>query len=126
MSNALDLEDSALLAKLKGQINQLEDRVGELEENVEISEDVYSVIEQNAEISDVQVVGDEIYFDLSDGRTITIPLEWSWKLEQADAKERHNYELSDDQNSVEWPDVDEHISVHGILLGSPAPRPENE
>lgn len=127
MSNQpLDLQDSALLAKLKGQINQLEQRVEELEEEEKISDDVYSVLEQNAEITNVAVFEESIEFDLSDGRCITIPMRWSWKLQRATNSERQNYILSEDQNHVEWPEINEQISVHGILIGSPAPRPDND
>jgi hypothetical protein len=57
---------------------------------------------------------------------VTVPLDWSWKLQKADPEERYNYILSDDKNYVEWPKINEKISVHGILIGSPAPRPDNE
>lgn len=128
MSNQpLDLEDSALLAKLKGQINQLENRVEELEEEnakTKISDDVYSVLEQSAEIVNVSVFDQAIEFDLSDGRCISVPIDWSWKLQRASQSERQNYILSEDQSHVEWPKLNEQISVHGILVGDPAPRPE--
>lgn len=124
----LDLERSAFLVNLKQEIERLERRVEELEEEDEggptLSEDLHSFLEQNATITSVLVDEETIKFDLSDDRTVSIPLWWSWELERAESDERKNYEIEDEGNRVVWPDVGEEITVHGILTGEPAPRPD--
>ena len=72
-------------------------------------------------IRSVHVSDAEIAAELSDGRTITVPLAWSWRLSQATAEQRANYRLVGAGQGIHWPDVDEDISVHGMLFGMPAP-----
>lgn len=127
----LDLKRSAFLAKMKSEIERLEDRVAELEEEQDLdgstlSEDLHSFIEQNANIVGVEVFEEAIKFDLSDDRKIEIPIRWSWRLENAGEAERENYKIVDDGNRVIWPDVEEVITVHGVLTGDPAPRPDDD
>jgi len=128
----LDLERSAFLVQMKQEIERLEDRVEELEEEQEegdgptLAEDLHSVIEQNADIVNVNVADTAIEFGLSDDRTVQIPIRWSWRLQNASPDERQKYEIVDDGNRVIWPDVEEVITVHGILTGDPAPRPEEQ
>ena len=76
-------------------------------------------------IRTVRVSDEEIAAELSDGRTITVPLAWSWRLSQATAEQRANYRLIGAGQGIHWPDVDEDISVHGMLYGIPAPPATN-
>ena len=76
-------------------------------------------------IRTVRVSDEEIAAELSDGRTITVPLAWSWRLSQATAQQRANYRLIGAGQGIHWPDVDEDISVHGMLYGIPAPPATN-
>jgi hypothetical protein len=69
----------------------------------------------------VRVNNDEIAAELSDGRTITVPLAWSWRLSQATPEQRTNYRLIGAGQGIHWPELDEDISVHGMLYGMPAP-----
>jgi hypothetical protein len=71
----------------------------------------------------VRVTKDEIIADLADGRTISVPLAWSWRLCEATPAQRANFRLIGTGQGVHWPDVDEDISVEGLLHGSPTPRP---
>ncbi|MBX9894218.1 MAG: DUF2442 domain-containing protein [Nitrosomonas sp.] len=52
---------------------------------------------------------------LIDGRTIAIPLVWFPRLASANQKQLANYELLGDGEGIHWPDVDEDISVAGLL-----------
>jgi Protein of unknown function (DUF2442) len=52
---------------------------------------------------------------LEDGRTITVPIAWYPRLLKATAEQRLNYELS--PAGVHWEDIDEDISVEGMLIG---------
>ncbi len=72
-------------------------------------------------IRNVRVSDAEIAAELSDGRTITVPLAWSWRLSQATPEQRANYRLIGAGQGIHWPDIDEDISVHGMLYGLPAP-----
>ena len=75
-------------------------------------------------IQAIQVTEDSITADLIDGRTISVPLVWSWRLSEATPEQRANYELIGDGVGVHWPDVDEDISAQGLLTGGPARRPK--
>jgi hypothetical protein len=73
----------------------------------------------------VRVTEDEIIADLADGRVISVPLAWSWRLSEATRKQRANLRLIGSGQGVHWPDVDEDISVEGMLQGIPAHRPRS-
>jgi hypothetical protein len=74
-------------------------------------------------IRSVRVSDDEITAALTDGRTITVPLAWSWRLSEATPAQRANFRLIGAGEGVHWPDIDEDISVWGLLHGIPAHRP---
>lgn len=60
---------------------------------------------------------------LYDGRTISVPLAWSWRLSEATHEQREHYEIIGDGQGVHWPEIDEDISAEGMLYGSPTPKP---
>lgn len=70
---------------------------------------------------DVSDNGIAAHFD--DGRVVTVPLSWSWRLERATAAQRKNYQIIGAGEGAHWPDVDEDLSARGFLEGTPAPRP---
>ena len=74
-------------------------------------------------IQDVRVTADEIVAHLADGRVISVPLAWSWRLSEATPAQRANWRLIGSGQEVHWPDVDEDLSVEGMLKGVPAHRP---
>jgi len=76
-------------------------------------------------IKDIEVTEDTITANLIDGRTISVPLVWSWRLSEATPEQRANYEIIGDGEGVHWPDIDEDISAEGMLYGVPAPRPKH-
>lgn len=78
----------------------------------------------DARISRIEVTDDEIIAHLVDGRTISVPLAWSWRLSDATPAQRRNHEIIGSGQGVHWPDVDEDISARGMLDGTPAPRPK--
>ena len=75
-------------------------------------------------IKDIRVTEDLITAYLVDGRTISVPLAWSWRLSEATPGQRANYEFIGDGLGVHWPDIDEDISAEGMLTGAPARRPK--
>src|SRR5260370_625240 len=74
-------------------------------------------------IQRIRVTRDQIIADLVDGRVISVPLAWSWRLSEATPAQRANFRLIGTGQGVHWPDVDEDISVEGLLHGTPARRP---
>ena len=71
---------------------------------------------------DVRVSDDELEVWLTDGRRIAVPLVWYPRLLQATAAQRQNWELLGDGEGIHWPDVDEDLSVEGLLRGNPSPE----
>ena len=76
-----------------------------------------------ARVADVSVTDDTISAQLVDGRTIIVPLAWSWRLSEATPEQRTKYEIIADGSGIRWPELDEDISVQGMLHGIPARRP---
>ncbi|MDE0671560.1 MAG: DUF2442 domain-containing protein [Caldilineaceae bacterium] len=68
----------------------------------------------------VSLTEDTLTVDLSDGRTISVPLAWFPRLTYADTKEREHWELIGDGEGIHWPELDEDISVEGLLAGRPS------
>jgi len=64
----------------------------------------------------------EITAYLMDGRTVSVPLAWSWRLSEATDAQRNHWELIGDGIGIHWPEIDEDISIEGMLYGAPAPR----
>jgi uncharacterized protein DUF2442 len=74
-------------------------------------------------VQDVRVTEDEIIAHLADGRVISVPLAWSWRLSEATPAQRANWRLIGTGQGVHWPDLDEDLSAEGLLHGVPAYRP---
>ena len=74
-------------------------------------------------VQDIRVTNDEIIAHLADGRVISVPLAWSWRLSEATPAQRANWRLTGSGQGVHWPDIDEDLSAEGLLNGVPAYRP---
>ena len=61
---------------------------------------------------------DSLRVDLLDGRTISVPISWFPSLSQATKQQRENWEILGDGEGVHWPDLDEDLSVSGLLSGA--------
>jgi Protein of unknown function (DUF2442) len=72
-------------------------------------------------IMTVEVTDDLITAHLGDGRTISVPLAWSWRLSKATSEQRQHFEIIGTGQRVHWPDVDGDINAIGMLTGTPAP-----
>jgi hypothetical protein len=79
-----------------------------------------TVVSDIPRIMDMQVTDDVITAQLADGRTISVPLAWSWRLSEATPAQRSNFEIIGSGLGVHWPDIDEDISATGMLFGIPA------
>ena len=65
----------------------------------------------------VRVSDDALIVDLSDGRTVLAPLAWYPRLLRGTAAERNDHQLIGEGVGIHWPQLDEDISVEGILAG---------
>ena len=65
----------------------------------------------------VKVTEDALTIDLADGRTVSVPLSWYPRLAHGTSAERTNWRLIGRGEGVHWPDLDEDISVAGLLAG---------
>ena len=76
-------------------------------------------------IIELKVTPQRIIAQLADGRAVSVPLAWSWRLSEATAEQRNNFEILGNGQGVHWPDVDEDLSAAGMLCGTPAHRPKS-
>ena len=75
---------------------------------------------QIARVQNVAVTDDALTVDLRDGRTITAPLAWYPRLVHGTPEERNKWRSIGDGEGIHWPDLDEDLSVEGLLLGRPS------
>ena len=68
----------------------------------------------------VTVSEDTLSVDLSDGRTISVPIAWYPRLSHSTAKERISWRLIGRGHGIHWEDIDEDISIEGLLAGKPS------
>ncbi|HEX8624752.1 MAG TPA: DUF2442 domain-containing protein [Allosphingosinicella sp.] len=73
-------------------------------------------------VADVRFDAERLIVDLADGRTIAVPLAWYPRLQDATPTQRANWIKAGGGFGIHWPDMDEDLSVAGLLRGSPAPR----
>ena len=82
------------------------------------------VVETEPRAMQVQVTDDELTVHLVDGRRISAPLVWYPRLLHATAIQRNDWELIGEGEGIHWPQIDEDLSVAGILRGTRAPQPK--
>ena len=69
---------------------------------------------------EVTVTDETLAVELSDGRSIAVPLGWHPRLVHATAPERNNWKLIGKGEGIHWPDLDEDISVQALIAGKPS------
>jgi hypothetical protein len=75
-------------------------------------------VETNPRAVEIGVTDDELIVHLADGRTVSVPLAWFPRLLHASAAERADLRLIGDGEYINWPGLDEDLSVSGLLRGS--------
>jgi Protein of unknown function (DUF2442) len=75
------------------------------------------VEQTEARAQHVKVTADTLAVDLTDGRTISVPLAWFPRLLHGSVSERNNWRLFAHGEGIHWTDLDEDISVGGLLIG---------
>ena len=74
----------------------------------------------NVRAMDVTLSEDALTVDLDDARTISVPLAWYPRLWHGTPEERNNWEITGAGHGIHWPELDEDISVKGLLIGNPS------
>jgi hypothetical protein len=77
-------------------------------------------VETNPRAVEIAITDDELVVHLADGRTVTVPLAWFPSLLHASAEERANFRVIGDGEYINWPMLDEDLSVSGLLRGTRA------
>jgi hypothetical protein len=72
---------------------------------------------QEARAQAVKVADEALTVDLTDGRTIIVPLLWFPRLWNGSARERRRLEVLGDGAYIHWPELDEDLTVAGLLAG---------
>ena len=72
---------------------------------------------QEAQALSVFIEREMLIVNLVDGRTMIVPLDWFPRLWHGTPKERDHYEISGDGMHIHWPDLDEDLTVAGLLAG---------
>jgi len=85
-----------------------------------------SMVEVEPLAQEIRVTNDELIVSLIDGRTISVPLVWFPRLLHATAEQRSHFEILGDGEGIHWPDIDEDVSVAGLLRGVRAPRNKSQ
>ena len=75
---------------------------------------------QNVSILRLDFEESTLTVDLSDGRTIQVPLEWYPRLLHASENERNNWRLIGNGEGIHWETLDEDISLLDIIFGRPS------
>ena len=75
------------------------------------------VLETDPQIVDIPFTSNQFIIALADERTLSVPLSWYPRLYHAMLEERENWILLGEGYAIEWPDLDEHIGIEGLLAG---------
>jgi hypothetical protein len=75
------------------------------------------VLDAEPTITDIMINEGKLFVDLEDGRSLIIPLTWYPRLLHGTPAERQKWQLLGDGYAIEWPDLDEHIGIEGLLAG---------
>lgn len=75
-------------------------------------------VELHPQAINVEYSNSLIIVGLADGRTISAPLVWFPRLSRASKEQLENWQLLGDGEGIHWPDIDEDLSVAGLLMGN--------
>lgn len=73
-------------------------------------------------VLDVQFSNGTLSITLRDGRAISVPLTWYPRLLNGTPEQRKNWQTAGAGYGIHWPDLDEDLSVEGLLRGIAAPE----
>jgi hypothetical protein len=75
------------------------------------------VLEKEPVVVKVTIAEGRLIVDLDDGRSLLVPLEWYPRLLHATPRQRNHWQLLGNGCAIEWPDLDEHMGIEGLLAG---------
>ena len=76
--------------------------------------------EREALVQKVRVTADELFVELVDGRTVSVPVQWYPRLAHGSPAERQNWQIIGRGTGIHWPDLDEDIATEDLLAGRPS------
>jgi len=76
------------------------------------------MIETHPSAQTVHFTETELVVDLTDGRTVSVPLSWFASLSNATKEQLNDFQIMGDGEGIHWPQLDEDVSVRGLLLGT--------
>ena len=79
-------------------------------------------VKTDERVAGVSFDAERLIVDLMDGRTIAVPLAWYPRLFEATVDQRANWEIAGAGYGIHWPQIDEDLSVEGLLTGIPTAR----
>ena len=79
-------------------------------------------VKTDERVASVSFDNERLIVDLMDGRTIAVPLAWYPRLLEAGPEQRADWKISGAGYGIHWPQIDEDLSVEGLLRGAPAAR----
>jgi hypothetical protein len=71
-------------------------------------------------VQQLAITDDTLSVDLSDGRTISVPLAWYPRLLHGSIEERNDYRFIAAGSGIHWNQLDEDISIKNLILGQPS------
>jgi hypothetical protein len=71
-------------------------------------------------VLDIAVTSDTLTVELEDGRTLSVPLAWYPRLVHGSPDERNNWRVIGGGLGIHWEDLDEDISIEGLIAGQPS------
>lgn len=77
-----------------------------------------SAVENHPQAQNVRITDSDLIVELVDGRTVSVPFVWFPRLSRATPEQLANFEIIADGEGIHWPDLDEDLSVAGLLRGS--------
>ncbi len=80
----------------------------------------HATLVNDATVTNVRVTEESLSVTLSDGRVITTPLSWYPRLATASPEAQANWEICGAGEGIHWPELDEDLSIEGMLRGQPS------
>ncbi len=75
-------------------------------------------VELHPQAINIECTDSLLIVELADGRSISAPLVWFPRLSKASKEQLENWELLGAGEGIHWPDIDEDLSVTGLLMGN--------
>lgn len=75
-------------------------------------------VEHHPFAQSIHFTDDALVVELVDGRSLSVPVLWFPKLASATDDQRNDWELLGDGEGIHWPQLDEDLSINGLLLGN--------